>query len=74
MVNFELVFVLTQEIGFSYRFYFEVNRKSIGSSKRLICFYMTSIGNFERFQHFNLETNFLKNANPFKKTAVPFFS
>ena len=32
--KFELVFVLTQENAFSYRFHFKVNRKSIGSSKR----------------------------------------
>ena len=33
---------------------------------------MTITGNFERFQYFNFETNFLKNVNPFQKTGVPF--
>ena len=28
---------------------------------------MAITGNFERFQHFNYETNFLKNENLFKK-------
>ena len=34
---------------------------------------MEITGNFERFQKFNFETNFLNNANSFQKTAVPFF-
>ena len=33
---------------------------------------MTISGNFEQFQHFNFETNFLKNVNLFQKTGVPF--
>ena len=33
---------------------------------------MTITGNFERFQYFNFETNFLKNVNPIQKTGVPF--
>ena len=33
---------------------------------------MTIIGNFEGFQNFNSETNFLKNANLLQKTRVPF--
>ena len=32
-VKFELVFVLTLEKAFSWRFHFKANRKSIGSSK-----------------------------------------
>ena len=34
-------------------------------------FLCNNTGNFERFQYFNLETNFQKNANPFQKTEVP---
>ena len=33
---------------------------------------MTIFGNFERFQYFNFEINFLKNANPFKKLKYSF--
>ena len=33
---------------------------------------MTITGNFERFQYFNSEINFLENENPFQKTGVPF--
>ena len=32
-----------------------------------VSFYVTITGNFERFQYFNFEKNFLKNANPFHK-------
>ena len=35
--------------------------------ERSACFYMTITGNFDRFQCFNIETNFLKNENFFKK-------
>ena len=31
---------------------------------------MTVTGNFERFQYFNFETNFLKNDNILQKTGV----
>ena len=64
----ELVFVLTQENAFCQGFHFKANRKSIESSRngtrdfqntppseRSACFYVTITGNFERFQHFNLE-------------------
>ena len=40
----------------------------------MACFYVTISGNFERFQYFNFETNFLENENLFQKTGVPFFS
>ena len=76
--KFELVFVLTQEHAFSQRFHFKANRKSKGSSKnryqgflkyppfeRSACYYVTISRNFEGFQYFSFETNFLKNANPF---------
>ena len=33
---------------------------------------MTISGNFERFQYFNFETDFLENENLFQKTGVPF--
>ena len=36
--------------------------------------YVTISGNFERFQYFNFETDFLENYNLFQKTGVPFFS
>ena len=42
--------------------------------ERSVCFYMTISGNFERFQYFNFETDFLENENLFQKTGVPFFS
>ena len=80
-------FVLTLEKAFSQRFNFKANRKSIGSSKsgtrdfqnnppfeRSACFYMTTSGNFEQFQHFNFEIDFLENKNIFQKTEVPLFS
>ena len=39
------------------------------------CFYDKMTGNFERFQHFSIETTFPKNENLFfKKTGVTFFS
>ena len=34
---------------------------------------MTIGGNFECFQYFNFEINFLENENLFQKTVVPFF-
>ena len=34
----------------------------------------TVSGNFELFQYFNFETNFLENENVYQKTGVPFFS
>ena len=33
---------------------------------------MTISGNFERFQYFNFEKDFLQNENLFQKTGVPF--
>ena len=33
---------------------------------------MTITGNIERFQHFNIKINLLKNANPFQKTGETF--
>ena len=34
---------------------------------------MTVNENFERFQNFNFETDFLENENLFQKTGVPFW-
>ena len=42
--------------------------------ERSACFYVTINENFERFQYFNFETDFLENENLFQKTGVPFFS
>ena len=41
---------------------------------RSACFHLTTTGNFERFLHFNFETNFLRNENLFQTTGVRFFS
>ena len=41
---------------------------------RSTCFYVTISENFEHFQYFNFETDFLENENLFQKTGVPFFS
>ena len=35
--------------------------------ERSACFYVTTSGNFERFQYFNFETDFLENNNLFQK-------
>ena len=42
--------------------------------ERSACFYVTISGNFERFQYFKFETNFLEIKSPFQKTKVLFFS
>ena len=42
--------------------------------ERSACFYVTSSENFEHFQCFNFETDFLENENFFQKTGVPIFS
>ena len=48
--------------------------RNIPPFERLACFYVTICENFERFQYFNFETDFLENENLFQKTGVPFFS
>ena len=86
-VKLRLIFVVTLENTFSYRFYFKVNKKSIDSSKngtrdfqnsppieRSTCLYVTISRNFERFQYFNLERDFLENEHIFQKTETLFFS
>ena len=44
------------------------------SFERLACFCMTLSWNFERFQYFNFETDFLENENLLQKIEVRFFS
>ena len=41
--------------------------------ERSACFNVKISENFERFQYFNFETDFLENKNPTKKTKVPIF-
>ena len=42
--------------------------------KRSGCFYVTIAKNFERFQYFNIETNFLTNKKALQETGVSLFS
>ena len=68
-------------------FILKANVKGIDSSKegamdfqnsppfeRSACFYITISGNFERFQYFYFERDFLENEELFQKTGVPFCS
>ena len=41
---------------------------------RLASFYVANGGNFESFQYFNFETDFLENEKLFQKTGVPFLN
>ena len=41
--------------------------------ERQACFNVTITENFERFQYFNFETNFLKNENLFEEIGGTFF-
>ena len=85
--KFDLVFVLTQENTFSWRFDFKSNEgasvhlqcgtwdfQNSSPFERSACFYVTITANFEHFHYFNSGTNFLKKENLFKKIGVPFFS
>ena len=67
------------------RFHIQANRKTIGSSKkryqgfqnsqpfeRSACFYVMINENFEHFQYFNFETDFLENENFFQKLEYCF--
>ena len=79
-----MVFVLIQENVFSQRFYFKANRKTLCYSEkwyqgflkqhspfqRSTCFYATITGDFERFQHLNFETSFLKKLKFFLKNWI----
>ena len=42
--------------------------------ERSAWFYVTNSENFEHFQSFNFETDFLENENLFKQTGVALFS
>ena len=42
--------------------------------ERSVSFSVIISENFERFQYFNFEIDFLENENLFQKTRVPFFS
>ena len=42
--------------------------------ERSASFYVTISGNFERFQCFNFETDFLENENPFQKIGGLLFA
>ena len=44
------------------------------SFERSACFYVTICGDFDYFQYYNFETDFLENENFSQKTGVPFFS
>ena len=70
----------TEKRFFSEVSYFTVSRKSIDFSKngtkdfqnsppfkRSTCFYVAINGNFERFQYFNFETDFMETKTFFKK-------
>ena len=85
--QFELVFVLTLEKAFFVGFILNPTERAEALLKngtryfqnsppfeRSACFYETTNGNFERFQYFNFEANFLENKSLFQKTGVPFFS
>ena len=73
--KFELFFVLTKEDALPFKFYFEATERAYALLKhsnkdftnsppfeRSTCFYVTATGNFERFQYFNLGTNFLNKS------------
>ena len=64
-----MVFILkpTKSIGSSK--YGTRNLQNITPYERSARFYVTITGNFESFQYFNFETNFLENANSFPKTG-----
>ena len=51
-----------------------MNFQNSSPFQRLTCFYVTINGNFERFQYFKFEEDFLENKNLFQKTGAPFFS
>ena len=86
--KFGLVFVLTLENAFSYRFHFikategtEILLKNgtryfqnSSPFKKSACFCVKISGNFERFQYLNFETGFLESKNLFQKIGVSFFS
>ena len=81
--KFGLVFVLTHENAFIFKpteraqVLLKNGTRDFQTSlpfERSTCFYVTISENFEHFQYFNFETDFLENENFFHKTGVPFFS
>ena len=85
--KFGLAFVLALEDAFSQRFHFKASKKSIGSKKIVLgifkitlclrdrhVFFVTIRANFQHFQYFNFETDFLENENLFQKTEVTLLS
>ena len=87
-VKFGLVFVLTiWKTLFLRGFVFKPTERALVFLKngtrdfqnsppfeRSACFHVTISENFEYFQYFNFETDFLENENFFPKTGAPFFS
>ena len=84
---FEVAFVLIQENAFlrgfilkpieRTQFLLKNSTRDFQSSppfQRSTCFYVTITGDFERFQYFNFETNFLKNENLFQKIGQRFLA
>ena len=85
--KFGLVFVLTLENVFLRGVTFKPTERAYVLLKkdardfqnsppfeRSAWFYVTISENFEHFQYFHFETDFLENENFFHKTGVPFFS
>ena len=80
--KFEIVFVLTQENAFSilkptetaYVFLKSGSRDFQNNPpfERWSCFYVKITENFERFQYFNFQINFLKNKTLFKNLEYRF--
>ena len=71
-----MIFVLTLENAFL-RGFIEKPKNGRDFQKcppfeRSAYFYLTINGNFERFQYFNFETDFLENKNIFQKAGVQF--
>ena len=56
----------------SFNFNFTRNFQNSPLFERSTCFYVTISGNFERFQYYKFETDFLEYENHFQKTGVPF--
>ena len=76
--KYGLVFVLALENAFSWRFFLKAKGKirdfQISPPFARLAFFVTISGNFQRFQYFNFETDFLENEKLSQKIAVPFFS
>ena len=57
-----------------HRFFLKRDFQNSSPIERSACFYATISENFEHFQYFDFETDFLQNKIFFQKTGVPFFS